>query len=109
MLVYNVTVNVEEEKEQDWLEWMRREHIPDLLNTGCFQACRLSRLLDAPSSSGISFSVQYESPDREHYERYLADHAGEMRRRGLERFGNAFQAFRTVMEVVDEQRKGRPQ
>jgi len=102
-LIYNVTVNLDEVIEQEWLDWMRREHIPDLLSTGCFRSARLSRLLDAPASSGISYSVQYESPDRDHYARYMAEHAEEMRRRGIERFGESFHAFRTLMEVGDQQ------
>lgn len=104
MLVYNVTINLDEEIAQEWLEWMRNEHIPDLMNTGCFTAYRLARLLDLPDTPGLSFSVQYVCPSRADYDRYLADYAQTMRNRGIERFGNRFHAFRTLMEVLHEGR-----
>ena len=44
MLIYNVTVSIDQAVEHDWLSWMRGTHIPDVLHTGCFLECRLSRV-----------------------------------------------------------------
>ncbi len=29
MYIYNVTVNIEESAEKDWLDWMKNKHIPE--------------------------------------------------------------------------------
>ena len=36
MIVYNVTTKVAAAIQTDWLQWIKEEHIPDIINTGCF-------------------------------------------------------------------------
>ncbi len=36
MIIYNVTVNVEKEVEEVWVNWMKETHIPEILATGLF-------------------------------------------------------------------------
>ena len=31
MIVYSVTVNIENEVHDDWLSWMKNKHIPDVM------------------------------------------------------------------------------
>ena len=44
MVIYNVTVSIDQAVANEWLSWMRTQHIPDVLQTGCFLECRLSRV-----------------------------------------------------------------
>ena len=34
MIIYNVTSNIDESIHDEWLNWMRQEHIPQVLGTG---------------------------------------------------------------------------
>ena len=36
MIIYNVTVSVEEDFTNDWLHWMKTEHIPEVMDCGVF-------------------------------------------------------------------------
>ena len=36
MIIYNVTVTVQNEIVEEWLNWIRLEHIPEVLSTGLF-------------------------------------------------------------------------
>ncbi|MBT6516091.1 MAG: DUF4286 family protein, partial [Crocinitomicaceae bacterium] len=36
MIVYSVTVKVNQEIEENWLRWMKEVHIPDVMATGFF-------------------------------------------------------------------------
>ncbi|MEQ9302638.1 MAG: DUF4286 family protein, partial [Marinoscillum sp.] len=36
MILYNITVNVQEGVQEDWLNWMKAVHIPEVMQTGCF-------------------------------------------------------------------------
>ena len=58
MIIYNVTVNVDEDVLPEWLKWMSRQHIPDVMKTGLFIECKLSKIL-AEEAGGKSYSVQY--------------------------------------------------
>ena len=100
MILYNVTVQTEPEIEQEWLDWMQQEHIPELLATGLFQTARLCRLTGQEADANPTFAAQYFFASEENYERYLAEHAPQMRQKGIDRFGSRFIAFRTVLEVI---------
>ena len=71
MILYNVTINVEQSVEQEWLRWMQTEHVLDVLNTKMFVTARIFRLLEVEQSEGTStYAVQYFAKNREDYERY---------------------------------------
>jgi len=36
MIIYNVTVSVDNEVHEMWLAWMRNTHLPEVMATGYF-------------------------------------------------------------------------
>ena len=50
MILYNVTVNIDPEVHEDWLDWMKKTHIPDVLNTGLFIDNRFLRVLNTEAA-----------------------------------------------------------
>jgi hypothetical protein len=100
MIVYNVTVKVAEEIAGPWLQWLLQEHAPAIVATGCFAGFRAHRLLEQDDSEGPTFSIQYYTDHAEGYERYLQNHAPRFRQEGIDRWGERFIAFRSVMEVI---------
>jgi hypothetical protein len=101
MIIYNVTIQIEENAELAWLQWMQDSHIPDMMATGCFTRVAMLRLLlqEGETAEG-TYAIQYFSNSMEDYERYLRGHASEMRNRTLAAWGNRFVAFRTVLEEL---------
>src|ERR1043165_5212274 len=99
MIIYNVTVKVEKETAEEWLQWMKNEHIPELMKTGLFVDSRLCRLLEQEEDEAKTYVAQYFLDSMEHYNTYISEHAPRMREKGLQRFGSKFIAFRTVMAV----------
>ena len=99
MIIFNVTVKVDKSIVEEWLRWMRQEHIPDLMKTGLFVDAKLCRLLEQDETDGKTYVAQYFLDSMEHYNSYIAEHAPRMRDKGFKRFGNKFIAFRTVMAV----------
>ena len=55
MILYNVTVNVEDGIHHDWLTWMKETHIPDVMNTGMFIENKMLKLLSQlPDEEGTT-------------------------------------------------------
>ena len=54
MYIYNVTINVEESVHEEWLDWMKKDHIPDMLNTGKFRNADLIRVNVQEPTGGIT-------------------------------------------------------
>lgn len=100
MIIYNVTVKAEPSIAADWLEWLKTEHIPEVIATGCFTHARVLHLLEQDDTEGITYAVQYHAGNKELYERYIDVFSGEMRKKAFDKWGNRFIAFRSVMEVV---------
>lgn len=105
MIIYNVTINIDENAHESWLEWMRNVHIPDMLATGKFTEAKMSRVLVDEEMGGITYSVQYTSMTREALQSYYDEDAERLRKDTQERFGDQFVAFRTELEVLDIQQK----
>lgn len=103
MIIYNVTINVEEAVHHPWLEWMKNKHIPDMLATGKFSSAKMCQVLVEEEMGGVTYAIQYTAADRETLERYYAEDADKMRAEGQALFANQFVAFRTELEVISEQ------
>jgi hypothetical protein len=99
MLLYNVTVIIEDAAQEEWLQWMQEIHIPAVMETGKFVSNRLLRVVDSPNE-GITFCVQYIAESLAEYEDYQLNHAPALQAELQTKFENRFVAFRTLMEFV---------
>lgn len=100
MIIYNITINVDDSIHDEWLEWMK-QHIPQVLATGNFLEAKLTKVL-VQEDAGVTYSVQYKAKSREHLEDYYKHHAEKLRQEGLEKFADKMLAFRTELEIIDE-------
>ena len=101
MLIYNVTIKVEESIADAWLQWLQQEHIPDVMATGCFRNYKVVRLLEIDDSEGPTYAIQYHAESKADYNRYIEIHASLLRQKSIDKWGNRFIAFRSLMEVVE--------
>lgn len=101
MFIYNVTTKVNHSIATAWLIWLKEEHIPDLINTGCFTKAVILHLMEADDEEGITYAVQYHSESRSFYNRYITTYSDAMRKKAMEKWGNQFISFRSVMQVVN--------
>ncbi|MCH5600528.1 DUF4286 family protein [Niabella ginsengisoli] len=100
-LIYNVTNKVSNNIHEDWLKWMRDYHIPAVLATGCYFKAVILRLKGVDDEEGPTYAIQYHAASEAQYERYLANFSTSLRKETIDKWGNQFIAFRTIMEVVN--------
>jgi hypothetical protein len=99
-IVYNVTTKVEFSIAEEWLTWLKEEHIPDLIKTDCFTHAVILQLIEVDDAEGSTYAVQYHAESKELYNRYIEQYGDGMRRKATDKWGNKFISFRTVMQVV---------
>lgn len=104
MVIYNVTINIDDSVHDDWLKWMKDEHIPDMLATKKFTAAKMCKVLVEEDMGGITYSIQYQAASRAKLEAYYNEDANTMRAKGQQLFANKFVAFRTELELITEQK-----
>ena len=101
MIVYNITIKILPEIEDEWVNWQKKVHIPDVMSSGRFTGYKFYRLLEQEKSDGITYVLQYSAASLEDYSRYISEAAPGLRQKALDRWGDQFIAFRTVMQVVN--------
>ncbi len=100
MIMYNVTIKVDHSIADPWLAWLKAEHIPEMIKTGCFTDATILQLLEVDESDGMTYAVQYHANSKALYNRYIREYADDMRKESTEKWGDKFIAFRSVMQIV---------
>jgi len=101
MLLYNVTVKIDHDIEQDWLDWMQSVHIPRVMATGLFYNHFIFKLLNEAEHDGITYSIQYYANSIDDVEQYLENYAPAYIDEHMHKFRHKHVAFRTLLESVD--------
>ena len=101
MVIYNVTVNIEEVSEKEWLHWMQTEHIPEMLELDMFLKAKLTKVRVQEELGGTTYSIQYTANNQEGLDSYYKNHADVLRSKS-NKFAGKFVAFRTELEVIGE-------
>jgi hypothetical protein len=95
MLRYEVTLDVEPGLAAALETWMRRTHIPEMGATGCFLRIRFDR------ASDTLFRTCYAAATAADLNRYLAEHAPDMRDRFARRFPSGISVSRETWKELD--------
>jgi len=101
MIVYNISIKVDKTIEKDWVEWQTKEHIPEVMSSGQFTDHKFYRLLEQDDAEATTYIVQYFSASPENYNYYMEHVAPLRHQEALDKWGNKFIAFTTVMQRVD--------
>jgi len=102
MILYNVTVNVADEVHEEWVDWMRTVHIQDVMNTGCFIKYKFCRLIRS-QEEGTTYSIQYFCKDMATLHSYQVKFSQKLQADHQSRFKDKCVAFRSLLEVIEEQ------
>lgn len=101
-VVYNVTIIIDHSVHDEWVNWMKNEHIPEVMATGKFTSWKMLRIIEDHNPDGMTYAIQYHAPDMEAYLTYQNECAPTLQQDAQNKFGGLFGAFRTCMEVIEE-------
>ena len=101
MIIYNVTVSIDQSIHNQWLVWIKN-HIPQVLGTGKFTEAKLTKVLVEEEMGGTTYSIQFRAKSREALEAYYKEDAERFRNESAKLFADNMLAFRTELEVIDE-------
>jgi len=101
MIIYNVTVSVEESIKEDWLIWMQHVHIPEVMASGIFSKSQINRVI-IQGDSDNTFAIAYTCESMKDLHQYQVKFAPDLQQKHADRYGAKAVAFRTLMEVIQE-------
>lgn len=99
MLIYNVTINIDENIAEEWVQWMKAVHIPEVVATGCFKEGRLCRIF-GEEQGGKAYAAQYLCESMDIFLKYQKEFAPALQAKTQKKYDGKFAAFRTLMEII---------
>ena len=102
MILYNVTINIDDTVHDQWLNWMQEKHIPEVLATGKFSAARMVKVLVEEEMGGTTYATQYTTDSKATLDKYYQEDAPRLREEGQRLFPDKMMVFRTELEVISE-------
>ncbi|ERM82876.1 hypothetical protein P872_05355 [Rhodonellum psychrophilum GCM71 = DSM 17998] len=100
MILYNITVNIEKQVEQEWILWMKEVHIPDVLATGIFHENKFYKLLHETDDGTVNYSIQYFTDSMEKISEYNSTYAPKLQSDFKAKFEDKYVVFRSLLEIV---------
>jgi len=101
MVLYNITINIDSEKEEEFIAWMNQVYLSGIMQTGLFYEKRFFRLLQEDNGEGVNFSAQFLAENLEDLKFFQSRYGTIFREIIKEKFGSQFVSFRSVLESVD--------
>ena len=105
MIIYNVTVSLDPSIRQDWLNWMKTSHIPDVMNTGYFLEHKLCK--EVLVNDELTYAIPNTlCKDHETLSEYQQKMAPKLQVEHRQRYEGKFAAFRTFTRDHRIRRRG---
>jgi hypothetical protein len=99
MLIYNVTTIIEPDIQQDYLEYMKNEHMPEVMATAKFIDCSLFQLTE-PVNEGLTYCAQYVANSQVELDDYRQNHSPALQAKFQIKFPSKVVAFRSILEKI---------
>jgi hypothetical protein len=100
MIVYNVTIKVDLAVHELWVRWMKEDHIPKVMETGCLISHKFYRIMEDNQSDGMTYAIQYFAPDLPTYFDYQNNHAPALQKETKDVWQDKYTAFRTLLREI---------
>jgi hypothetical protein len=101
MLLYNITIGIDHDIEQDWIVWVRKNFIPEVMATRLFVDSKMYKVLHDEDNGSVSYSIQFFAHSIKEVTQYLQLFAPEIIERHRNQFSNKHVAFQTLLEEVE--------
>lgn len=100
MIIYRVNVAVDKDIAEDWQEWMREHHVPDVIRTGFFDSAEMFRVKQDKTQDRQAFVFEYRTSSWERYQQYSDQAAPTLQKDHTDRYQGKFTASRELLEHV---------
>lgn len=101
MYIYNITTKVNNNIVDQWTDWQKQIHIPEIMMTGFFYDYRFYELLEQDDEEGKTFVIQYFALELQDCKEYIRNHAPLLKEKAFDKWKNQSIAFSTLLKSVN--------
>ena len=99
MIIYNITCVVETEILEDWLIWIEKVHIPEILETKFFFEASINKVISVDDSD-CTYAISYSCESIKKLHEYQVKYSKKLQRKHSNRYGEKVLTFRTILETI---------
>ena len=92
MIIYSVTIIINDSIAEEWELWMKNKHIPDVMNTGLFKSYNFLKDVNKDNK----YIIQYKLESVQDYIKYTEVFALKLQTEHSEKFDNNYTAWRNI-------------
>lgn len=96
MITYEVKLTIQPEVEEEWVNWMRTRHVPDVIATGLLKSYQILKPQDSPQVYLFHYHFENESD----FKTYETEFAGRLRQDVIELYDGKFTGERTLYDWI---------
>ncbi len=101
MYILNITTNIANKAEQEWLQWMQDTFIPAMLGTKKFNKALLSKVQVEEEMGGITYSTQYFAASKNDVKAFYKEDQDLIISK-YTKFKGMYVDFSTELEVINQ-------
>ena len=94
MIIYSITISIDTGITKNWLSWMKKKHIPDILKTDMFSGVECNKIMSISDTQ--LYEIKYECPHLEKYLKYQRLFSKKLQKEHTDKFKNKFSAIRNL-------------
>ncbi|WP_207426580.1 DUF4286 family protein [Pedobacter sp. SYSU D00535] len=100
MILYNITIIIDDAINEEWLNWMNDRFIPEVMDSTLVVSKRLLKVLDSPNE-GTTYCLQFVIDTVGNLKDFQENHIPKIMDLHAAEFKNRFVSFSSLMEYVD--------
>jgi len=101
MIIYSITIKIDLSAHDEWLAWMKEEHINEIINTGFFVDFKFHKILSQDERDGMTYNIQFKAKNIGDYFEYRDNYAPIFQEKANNKFKDKFVSFRTLLKEVN--------
>lgn len=101
MYLYNITIHIEWQQHDDFLQWLHSDILPELLGKKYFSSYKFFELLGTDEKEGKTYSLQLTAESIGAYNRFAEIYREKFFERFAARWGERCYLFPSLLREVD--------
>lgn len=101
MIIYNTTFHIDNDSHHEFIDYLKKEFIPQSLASGLLTRARLSRILSQHVDEGESYSLQYHVKDNATLNEWITKEGQALQQSLVLKFKEKVVGFTTLLEEVE--------
>ncbi|MDP3353390.1 MAG: DUF4286 family protein [Flavobacteriaceae bacterium] len=101
MYIYNITFNIEETIQQEWLTWIN-QFFAETIAIGNFTSTNIHQVMIQEEMGGVTYAVQFNTSTKETLEQFQQQELVLLQKQMQQLFNGKYVFFHTELKVVTQ-------